>query len=811
MDKPHPLLEQLLPLMGEPDFEEIFARLTYGEPANVRFLLKMELNRRTAPCIRSIDLRARRNAVPYAYKGIQHFMTPEDIQVFEHAVQQHRGQYTLGVYETVLAQQKQRLEQEARRQADPGHDRSRFEVDAIPFAGYHQRREERLQFSSPAILRRPGQPPLPVRTSDLSCGGVRLALPHAVTIQEGESCEVLFTGMASEQPAEIINQPVSYQILGMEQRDDHVWLKLLRDSQDMVLDQYFNQFIRDNRSRYRVGVEHLLSAIEAKGYEQYYLPRMTGLPLFFSQDTTPHLLYALKTENNQSIIEFWRDERNHDTLTGLFTPLRMEQLLAQPSERKCCWLYVFTHTVRSHIYFFSATQEELDNNGLRALYFAIGARRPSWRVYKFELEPVRVDTQTLMGLLPDEDRTPSELEKLREQLTRIGWVGQLMAVDDDSQRREYLVQGVEPSQPNLLQPFAHPVDVPGYSLELLHYVQLRKERRFIHKTAVAVRTASETLIGWTRDISTQGLQVELERPLACAKGDVLLLNLPKMQELTRDMRLKDLAYKVVNLNQTHTILHLCIDGNPAHHTGSKFFKLLIDSNPDKLRSAPELRRTGGLARTLRHLFSYHLYTHPLYLSKSRPNRLGAIGFIDRPRGLDKLLRESGLKKPFNLMPLLQGDLLKQLLLVPLRDMRREDAPQQTELFIARLHDRLGNLVYDSRLERSFYNQDDKQRFVQQAVSKGRFYSVRLFLSRTGRPDIDYIARELDYVAKYAIHKAHQLEATLWSVIGICDLVDTTDATLYRLGVTQKKEGAAIATPVEALTEPGQSGSRMEQA
>ena len=75
---------------------------------------------------------------------------------------------------------------------------------------------------------------------------------------------------------------------------------------------------------------------------------------------------------------------------------------------------------------------------------------------------------------------------------------------------------------------------------------------------------------------------------------------------------------------------------------------------------------------------------------------------------------------------------------------------------------------------------DKRQFVRQARQQGRFYSVRLHLSRTGRPDIDFIAGELDYVAKYAIHKARQLEDSLWSIIGICDMMDTTQATLFRL-------------------------------
>ena len=47
----HPLLDQLIPLVREPDFEEIFARLTHEESRNTQFLLKMELKRKCAPCI----------------------------------------------------------------------------------------------------------------------------------------------------------------------------------------------------------------------------------------------------------------------------------------------------------------------------------------------------------------------------------------------------------------------------------------------------------------------------------------------------------------------------------------------------------------------------------------------------------------------------------------------------------------------------------------------------------------------------------------------------------------------------------------
>lgn len=74
------------------------------------------------------------------------------------------------------------------------------------------------------------------------------------------------------------------------------------------------------------------------------------------------------------------------------------------------------------------------------------------------------------------------------------------------------------------------------------------------------------------------------------------------------------------------------------------------------------------------------------------------------------------------------------------------------------------------------------RFIELARQQGEFYSVLVGISRTGRPDTSFIAGELDYIAKFAIHKAKKLEEELWSVVGVGELTDTTEATLFRLGI-----------------------------
>ncbi len=781
-EKTHPLLEQLLPLLEEPDFDNIFSRLTQGESNNTRFLLKMELKRLSTPCVRSIDLRARHSAIPFAHSGIQHFMTQEDIEVFHAALTTYHGKYTLGVYEAVMSAQKERLKHDSQQEGDPQHDPHRFEIDSIQFASYYHRREERMHFSSPVLLRLGEVAAIQAKTSDISLGGLRLLMTEPVAFEVGDLCQVTFTGLQKESPAAVIDEPVYYQIMGEELRDNRFWLKLLRADSDPELDRYLHNFIEINKLRYRISIDYLLSSVEVKGYEQYYLPRLTGLPLFFSKSPAPTLLHVLKSENNQAVLEYWRDERNVDRLAGLFNPLRMERLLAQPQNHKQCWIYSFTHTVRSHIYFFSATSEELENSGLRDLFFTVGAKRPSWRVFKLDLEAIQLNQQGLKSLINIEDLPPAHVTSVEQHLDLLGYVGQLTVIDDDAHRQDYLTDALADYKANQLHMFAHELEVPEFELELLHYVQLRKERRYMHKTAVAVKNGSQTLVGWTRDISTQGLQIELEQPMACSDGDVIRLTLPKLQALTRDMKLNDLPYKVVHANPARTVLNLSIFGDAETHIGRRFFQRLIDSNPDKLKLARELRRLSGMSRALRNLYTYHLFNTPLYLSKNKPNRLGMLGAIDKPRPLQSLLSDSAIDKPFNMLPLFQGELLKRILLIPLRQLHRNDAPRLCEVFISRQYDRQGNLCYDSRLESDFPSTEAKRQFVRQARQQGRFYSVRLHLSRTGRPDIDFIAGELDYVAKYAIHKARQLEDSLWSIIGICDMMDTTPATLFRLKI-----------------------------
>ncbi|MGL4932286.1 MAG: PilZ domain-containing protein [Aeromonas sp.] len=789
MDSEHQqyLIEQLIPLLREQDFDEIFNRVTQQETGNNRFLIKMEIQRKCSPCRRVIDMRNEwgDNYLLHEFDGVTHFMPPEAIGLFQSQCYLYRNIYTLGVYEALQQWQKQhdhiRLDGKLTPALNPFRS---YDVNTITFASYYGRSQERMHFSSPVVIRFSDGDKLPAKCSDLSQGGMRVLVPNLPTYDCGDQVDIFFSGLAQQLANPVLHQPVRYQILGEESKEGKYWLRLVRTTEQPAFDAFVDDFIKTNKARYRVSVDNQLSAAIIKGYEQFYLPRMTGMPLFFSRGQSPRLEVTLRTENNQHLLEYWRNEKNHHALAGLFSATRMTQLCPAPGASTETLIYCFTHMVRSHIYFFSATAQELQQSGLTALFFQVGSRRPSWRVYKFHMEACD-PAEANVGQPQGQDKPTLQDMLLQDRLKPIGYCGWLQDISQASPCEEFHHPGELNQNANELQRFVHDQEVAPFDIESLHYVQLRKEQRYMHKTVVAIHHQGKSWLGWTRDISPHGMQIELDETFDGEKDDIVIIALPRLQELTKSMDLQRLPYRLVTLNMTRTVLNLCIEGDTERHLGRQFFSLLIESNQNKLKATKEQRRYRGLAQALRNIYTHHLFNTPVYINKidgvCTPS---AIGQSHQARSLQPLLLSCA-EQPDqqNLHPILQGDLLKELLINPLRVIAREDKPSEDEVYVASIRTKAGQTIFSSRRASSFANVQEKRIFIDLARQRGQFYSVLVGISRTGQPDTNFIANEMNYIAKFAIHKAHKLKEELWSVVGVGELTDTTQATLLRLGIT----------------------------
>lgn len=148
------------------------------------------------------------------------------------------------------------------------------------------------------------------------------------------------------------------------------------------------------------------------------------------------------------------------------------------------------------------------------------------------------------------------------------------------------------------------------------------------------------------------MQIELEEPFSGEKGDIIQVALPRLQDLAKNMDLQHLPYRLVSLNLSRTVLHLCIEGTAERHIGHQFFSLLIESNQNKLKPTKEHKRYRGMARALRNLYTHHLFNTPVYVNKlNGPPRPAALGLAPRPRSLAGLLQACAeQEKHLNLYP-----------------------------------------------------------------------------------------------------------------------------------------------------------------
>ena len=108
-----------------------------------------------------------------------------------------------------------------------------------------------------------------------------------------------------------------------------------------------------------------------KGYEQYYIPRVTSLYTFLSlQGNKLYPTLALTTENNAFIHRYFCDERKLSCLYSIINQQRIGHLLSTVDAVKEEYLYTFTHVVAGKIYYYSADNAvELDSQPEIEIYF----------------------------------------------------------------------------------------------------------------------------------------------------------------------------------------------------------------------------------------------------------------------------------------------------------------------------------------------------------------------------------------------------------------------------------------------------------
>ena len=818
------LIEQLKPVVNEPEFDSIFSALTSDISGPERFKLKAELRRLARPCRKAIDLRKRvdGHCRPYKHKGFVHYMDEVAIRIFEAGLEQYRGIYTEDTYEQVhnaennfriiaqreraraLAAAKRRAEseqtpllpEEATAPAPP--QVTHIEVPYFTFGRYFHRKEERMNFSVQVALKSTKGQNIEAMTTNISVSGMRVKINPDYEFSKGEEIGVRFTGLAQEFTFDP-NFVVPYRVVGVELIKDFLYLRLLRDV-DFVSDEFdafLVRFINGYKRRYKVNIDNTYGAIVTKGHEQFYFPRMGGVPLYFRrEDKRMYSAMALETENNTQVLDDWLNEDNQSQLPSLFTGKRLSYLLRDlkdhPGGIGRALFYTFQVLREGKVYFYAATDFELaEDEDLKRVFLGYASRTNSFRVYSFSFSRLDVSKAWLPVTLPQDildrekhlQRPPApDVMRQLNGLTHVGLLTDITPVADKYQHYQCTREELA-----VVKPFVVSRKLPTALQRVTYsFVNFRSESRFGYRSRVRVRHGDHALLGTTRDISTMGMQIDLEEPVNLKVGDFIELDLIQLAKRAAGFNLTHMRYELMHLSKDKTTLHLRADVKVQDHQGRAYISEMIKNNQDEVLATRQSGTLHGLQLCLRNLYSHSMMNMPLYLHRPKGGdfALGMLGLSPLNQPLKELCL--GLAEGFeqaSLRPLMDYKQLQHQIRARWQKLDEKSRPQTIELYVFMRYYQTGIQV-ERRYRSQFKSASFERAFIENALEQGCLMYLRMHISRTGKPDIAFIANEFKYVNLYAAHKAQQLEKDLWSVVGIVDVVDCTAELMNRLQISK---------------------------
>lgn len=805
------LIEQLKSVVNEPDFDKIFRSLTQDEDGPTRFQLKMELRRLASPCLQTVDLRNRvaGKCEPYEFLGRRHYFDDVAKDIFERGLRIYNGVFTQDTYEQILAaennnrviqekerehalqRQQQHAERVATREEYAAEDsiQSPYLVDTFQFGEYPYRTEERMNFTVEVRLKDQRFVTKDAVTSDISITGLRVRLNSPWQKKPGDSIDVFFTGLAKEFTLDP-NMAIPYTVVSVERQGERTYLSLNRSPSftSSSLDKFLQQFINGYKKRYRVNVDNTYQALMNKGHEQFLMPRLGLLPLYFSlRNKQLHADYVLTTDNNRHIVEDWINEHNQIAIGSLFNPRRsqhfIKRLLNNPNASAT--FLTFSITARGKIYYYSALAEELLKNDYWDTFVNFAAQKSSFRAYQFRLREINPELSWQPQAVPMEVQIPYRLQppspRVKQALEPLNYLGTLTDISDTI--RAFAGRQFDKEKVKALKAFLHPPAVPIRTKDVrLEFVDLRKEQRFSYRSRCRVRVGKLIREGMILDLSVNGLKIQLDDSVPISAEDTVVISFTGFEKQHRKFALREVPYEVVNSDISQTTLNLRVpklqsEEDKDAHSGVSFFKYLIKEHREQLKLLHENTSLNGIELCLRNLYCQAPPTVPLFLyqNKKRQITLRRAGISTWQTGWSRLLSHlpgsSG--ESLNIQPFLRGSSLSKEILPPLNDRQRSDRPLQKLLLVKLYREQAESVLQTEWQDCASLDTAVILSFIDQCLPDAIFFAIRVDLSRTGRPDIQFVQAEMSYLSQYAAHRASELEEELWQVYGIAETHDIT--------------------------------------
>ncbi|GIU43537.1 pilus assembly protein PilZ [Shewanella sairae] len=790
------LVEQLKPLLMEPNFEELFEQLTSNETSSTRFLLKMELNRLASKCTRNIDLRNKTEleCQIFNHEGQQHYLDLPAKENFLESLALYRDEYTLGVYEQVIATHKQRiLKQRNSKSLTPHENTSAFIAKSVVLGNYFSRSEERMNYSMRISVSQ-GQQTLNGITVDLSVGGARIRLDAKHSLKSNQPIRVKLLELSDEYYHHDLQQGVDYQIVDIEQNKEFSWLRIKRISGSDALAEMLEKLIRGYKLRYKVNVNDVLVTTKGLGFERQYLPRLPHLPLFIEKNSNIengqieyHISHKLLSNENQPICQYFKDEDDISQLSAFLTPDRLKRLLNSAEDSAHSQFFSFTFTAQGAKYFYSASLAELNERNLLPLFLSFASTKPSFKVFHISHQAIDHSHGYKNCILPGDMGHYSPATET--QLAAFSHVLQVIDVTNPDAAEQYQnwqqchSNDANPPSVNALKVFGQQ-KIAQHTIKLiaLQFSERRNESRFAFKTTVLLKQGDLSTVASTDDISSRGMKLTMSQPISFNEAEPIAISYPKLQPLAGKTSLQMLPYRLLNTRKNGITLHMSALVGHTPHSGVEFLNRLLRHNTEKLKKLTENNHdVKELADGMKNIVMRQLVSLPYYLERTTKSaEISTLGIgVEQNHIANIFASQLDDTLSYDLAPLLADGKLKRDFIAPIRAMKPKSHCSYFEVFVQLSKKSQGKINAHCISDVDLKDPQEQLNFIQRSQRVGDFVALRVYRAHAGKPDLNYIRREREYLNVHAPHKTKKLEEQLWNIIGVGELLDITKEVIMR--------------------------------
>ena len=810
------IIEQLKPMVNEPEFNQVLLQTAADVPKEKRFLIKMEVKRLAKPCMRTIDLRGHVDGKckKYVHEGRSHYMDDLAVDKFEEQIRVF-GRYTYGVYEAVqntennfrLMREKELAQERAHKENPTAKKRSavleQFKVPTVNLLDYRQRNTERMNFAvAVEVFNNAGQA-MRGLSVDISLEGLQIKLAKDAFFKTGETLFIFFRGLENEFAMDKKNG-IAYKLVKIITKNDVNYLALQRDKDcpSPAFDKFLESFIHGNKRRYKVNMSNTIEAITSKTCEQYFSPRSPTLPVYIdviNKTLVPR--FAMVNEVNRETVQYWQDEDENCRLNFLLTQERLMRLLNKSDEVREIFVFSFTHLHSDKVYFYSASFEELlQKDTLLKIFLGFGSKKASWRVFKITLTDMVPEQAHIPLSIPDS--VGSKVKKLNtppsarlmSKLKNLRYLAHVTDVTSVTGQETYNEFTFNRENLSHLRVFGHPRNRAPSNIHLVRfkYEEQRIESRYQLRTQIEARFNNEDVVhkGVSEDISVHGLglRVELNKEYKGSLEGRVEVAFPRLQEIANTFDVMHLQYEIIYHNVEKNILHLKTMPGEEGKSARAFFEELIKKNKANLKVDNDEEEVPGIGQALRCINARNATSLSFLMSKEgvrytpqacivgkQDERITTLTTQYAEQGkvnLEFLFRDRKQDSPF-----VQSGI---------KAVKLENMPLRQELFISfDASQKEPRMAIIPRYSDKFESNEQRRAFIREAMVRGQFIAIHVMLTTTGKPDMSMLQTEINYVTMYAMHRARELEKKMWSIAACSHLVDVTDEVLIRYGFTME--------------------------